>query len=421
MPIAYDQIQLLIRNAGSGGSTWDSPTLQHCFGNFRGFRPSDLSGHAFRGPVERRPIPEAGKRVAFLLLAVILFMIRDRDDSREQEALLLFLSMPVPMKEMFVRTIKKRRKVSIIGAGNVGATTAQKIVENGLADVVLLDIRDGVAQGKSLDILEAGPLLGFDTRIRGTGSYEEISDSSVVVVTAGFSRKPGMSRDDLLAKNGEIIMQVGIEIKKFAPESIVIAVTNPMDLMAYVLWRVTGFARERVMGMGGALDSSRFAYFLSEETKTSVSNIQSLVMGGHGDQMVPLLDFSTIAGVPVRKMVSPERLESIVQRTRNGGAEIVHLMKDSSAYFAPAAAIYSMIESILHDRHRIIPTSVYLQGEYGIRDAFVGVPVRLGNQGMEEIVELPLSKEESQQLNGSATAIKDGIASLKKLFHDFSE
>jgi len=325
------------------------------------------------------------------------------------------------MKEIFVRAIKKRRKVSIIGAGNVGATTAQKIVENGLADVVLLDIRDGVAQGKSLDILEAGPLLGFDTRIKGTGHYEEITDSSVVVVTAGFSRKPGMSRDDLLAKNGAIIKQVGHEIRKFAPESIVIAVTNPMDLMAYVLWRVTGFARERVMGMGGALDSSRFAYFLSEETKTSVSNIQSLVMGGHGDQMVPLLDFSTIAGVPVRKMVSPERLEAIVQRTRDGGAEIVHLMKDSSAYFAPAAAIYSMIESILHDRHRIIPSSVYLQGEYGIKEAFVGVPVRLGNQGMEEIVELPLSKEESHQLRKSATSITEGIVSLKKMFHDFSE
>jgi malate dehydrogenase len=329
--------------------------------------------------------------------------------------------MPVSLKEIFVRTIKKRRKVSIIGAGNVGATTAQKIVENGLADVVLLDIRDGVAQGKALDILEAGPLLGFDTRIRGTGQYEEISDSSVVVVTAGFSRKPGMSRDDLLAKNGEIIRQVGLEIRKFAPESIIIAVTNPMDLMAYVLYRVTGFSRDRVMGMGGALDSSRFAFFLSEETKTSVSNIQSLVMGGHGDQMVPLLDFSTIAGVPVRKMLAVERLNAIVQRTRDGGAEIVHLMKDSSAYFAPAAAIYSMIESILHDRHRIIPSSVYLAGEYGIRDAFVGVPVRLGNQGMEEIVELPLSRDESHQLHKSATAIKDGIASLKRMFHDFSE
>lgn len=319
-----------------------------------------------------------------------------------------------------MRPIKKRRKVSIIGAGNVGATTAQKIVENGLADVVLLDIRDGFAQGKALDILEAGPLLGFDTRIRGTGNYEEIADSSVVVVTAGFSRKPGMSRDDLLVKNGEIIRHVGFEIRKHAPESIIIAVTNPMDLMTYVLWRVTGFARERVLGMGGALDSSRFAYFLSDETKTSVSNIQSLVMGGHGDQMVPLLDFSTIAGVPVRKMMDPARLEAIVERTRNGGAEIVHLMKDSSAYFAPAAAIYSMIESILHDRHRIIPSSVYLEGEYGIGGAFVGVPVRLGNQGMEEIVELPLSPEESRQLKNSAKAITDGIAFLNKMFNDFS-
>lgn len=320
-----------------------------------------------------------------------------------------------------MRTIKKRRKVSIIGAGNVGATTAQKIVENGLADVVLLDIRDGVAQGKSLDILEAGPLLGFDTRIHGTGSFEDIADSSVVVVTAGFSRKPGMSRDDLLTKNGEIIRDVAFNVRKYASDSIVIVVTNPMDLMAYVLWRVTGFPRERVLGMGGALDSSRFAFFLSEETHTSVSNIQSLVMGGHGDQMVPLLDFSTIAGVPVRKMVPPDRLAALVQRTRDGGAEIVHLMKDSSAYFAPAAAIYSMIESILHDRHRIIPSSVYLQGEYGIKDAFVGVPVRIGNQGLEEIVQLPISDDEDQQLKKSAAAISDGIDALKRLFQDFSE
>ncbi|MHB8370450.1 MAG: malate dehydrogenase [Leptospirales bacterium] len=320
-----------------------------------------------------------------------------------------------------MRIPKKRRKVSIIGAGNVGATTAQKIVEHGLADVVLLDIRDGVAQGKSLDILEAGPLMGFDTRITGTGHYEEIADSSVVVVTAGFSRKPGMSRDDLLHKNGEIIRDVALNIRKFAPDSIVIPVTNPMDLMAYVLWRVTGFPRERVIGMGGALDSSRFAYFLSEETRTSVSNIHSLVMGGHGDQMVPLLDFSTIAGVPVRKMVPPDRLEAIVQRTRHGGAEIVHLMKDSSAYFAPAAATYSMIESILHDRHRIIPSSVLLEGEYGISGSFVGVPVRLGNQGLEEVVVLPLSPEESSQLAHSAGVIAEGISALKRLFNDFSE
>ena len=327
----------------------------------------------------------------------------------------------VGKKESCVRIVKKRRKVSIIGAGNVGATTAQKIVENGLADVVLLDIRDGVAQGKSLDILEAGPLMGFDTRIVGTGHYEEIADSSVVVVTAGFSRKPGMSRDDLLHKNGEIIRDVAHNIRKFAPDSIIIPVTNPMDLMAYVLWRVTGFPRERVIGMGGALDSSRFAYFLSEETRTSVSNIHSLVMGGHGDQMVPLLDFSTIAGVPVRKIIPADRLEAIVTRTRNGGAEIVHLMKDSSAYFAPAAAIYSMIESILHDRHRIIPSSVLLEGEYGIRGAFVGVPVRLGNQGLEEIIQLPLSAEESSQLAHSAAVIAEGISALNRLFNNFSE
>lgn len=313
---------------------------------------------------------------------------------------------------------KKRRKVSIVGAGNVGATTAQKIVENGLADVVILDVREGMAQGKALDILESGPLLGFDTRIHGSGNYETIEGSSVVVVTAGFSRKPGMTREDLLHKNGEIMLEVSRKIRQHAPECVVIMVTNPMDLMAYMLWKVTGFPRERVIGMGGSLDSSRFAYFLSEETNTSVSNIQTMVMGGHGDNMVPLLEFSTIAGVPLKKVLDPDTLERLVQRTRDGGGEIVRLMKDSSAYFAPAAAIYSMIESILHDRHRIIPTSVFLEGEYGVKGVFSGVPVRIGNMGLEEVVLLPLSEEEEKSFYKSTESIRQGIETIERLFPD---
>ncbi len=313
---------------------------------------------------------------------------------------------------------KKRRTVSIIGAGNVGATTAQKIVENGLADVVILDVREGIAQGKALDMLESGPLLGFDTRVTGSGNYADIEGSSVVVVTAGFSRKPGMTRDDLLHKNGEIMIEISEKIKKHAPEAIVIMVTNPMDLMAYTLWKVTGFKRERVIGMGGALDSSRFAYFVSEVSKTSVSNIQTLVMGGHGDLMVPLLNFSTISGVPLPKVLDPKTLESLVARTRDGGGEIVRLMKDSSAYFAPAAAVYLMIESILHDRHRVVPCSVYLEGEYGVQGAFSGVPIRIGSAGLEAVVELPLSSSEKSAFEASVKAIREGVASLHRHFPD---
>lgn len=313
---------------------------------------------------------------------------------------------------------KKRRTVSIIGAGNVGATTAQKIVENGLADVVILDVREGIAQGKALDMLESGPLLGFDTRVIGSGDYADIEGSSVVVVTAGFSRKPGMTRDDLLHKNGEIMIEISEKIKKHAPEAIVIMVTNPMDLMAYTLWKVTGFKRERVIGMGGALDSSRFAYFVSEVSKTSVSNIQTLVMGGHGDLMVPLLNFSTISGVPLPKVLDPKVLDGLVARTRDGGGEIVRLMKDSSAYFAPAAAVYLMIESILHDRHRVVPCSVYLEGEYGVQGAFSGVPIRIGSSGLEAVIELPLSDSERTAFAASVEAIREGVASLHRHFPD---
>ncbi len=300
----------------------------------------------------------------------------------------------------------------------MGATTAQKIVENGLADVVIIDVREGIAQGKALDILESGPLLGFDTRITGAGNYEQIEGSSVVVVTAGFSRKPGMTRDDLLHKNGEIMIEIAEKIKKHAPEAIVIMVTNPMDLMAYTLWKVTGFKRERVIGMGGALDSSRFAYFVSEVSHTSVSNIQTLVMGGHGDLMVPLLNFSTISGVPLPKVLDPKVLDGLVARTRDGGGEIVRLMKDSSAYFAPAAAIYLMIESILHDRHRVVPCSVYLEGEYGVQGAFSGVPIRIGSSGLEEVIVLPLSESEKTAFDASVEAIREGVASLHRHFPD---
>jgi malate dehydrogenase len=227
-----------------------------------------------------------------------------------------------------------------------------------------------------------------------------------------------MSREDLLHKNGDIMIEVAEKIRKHAPDSVVIMVTNPMDLMAYILWKVTGFPRERVIGMGGALDSSRFAYFVSEVTNTSVSNIQTMVMGGHGDDMVPLLEFSTIAGVSLKKALDPEVLQNLVARTRDGGGEIVRLMKDSSAYFAPAAAIYSMIESILHDRHRVIPSSVYLEGEYGVKGVFSGVPVQIGNIGLEKIVLLPLSTEEEEAFHRSTESIRQGIRTIDRLFPD---
>lgn len=308
-----------------------------------------------------------------------------------------------------------RNKVSIIGAGNVGASTAQRIMEKSLADVVIFDIIEGVPQGKALDIAEAAPLCGSDINITGTNNYDDTADSDIVVITAGLARKPGMSRRDLLEKNAGIVKEVTEEVIRRSRDSILIIVTNPMDLMAYLSWMVSRFPKHRVMGMGGALDSARFRYFLSQEIKVSVENIHAFVLGGHGDLMVPLTRFSTVAGVPVTEIMDKAGIDSIVERTRFGGGEIVDLLKTGSAYIAPAAAITEMAEAILLDKKKIMPCAAYLEGEYGIKDLFVGVPVKLGRRGVEGIVEINLSDEEKEALYKSVDRVRSGVEEIKQI------
>ena len=308
-----------------------------------------------------------------------------------------------------------RNKVSIIGAGNVGATTAQRIMERSLADVVLFDIIEGAPQGKALDISEAAPISNSDINITGTNNYDETADSDIVVITAGLARKPGMSRRDLLEKNVRIVKDVTEEVIKRSQNSILIIVTNPMDLMAYLSWTVSGFPEQRVMGMGGALDSARFRCFISQELKVSVENIQAFVLGGHGDLMVPLARFSTVAGVPVTEIMEKSQIERIIDRTKFGGGEIVELLKTGSAYVAPAAAITEMVEAILLDKKKIIPSAVYLEGEYGIKDLFVGVPVKLGRGGVEEIIEINLSNEEKGEFYKSVDRVRSGVEEIKQI------
>jgi len=308
-----------------------------------------------------------------------------------------------------------RNKVSIIGAGNVGATTAQRIMERSLADVVLFDIIEGAPQGKALDISEAAPISNSDISITGTNNYDETADSDIIVITAGLARKPGMSRRDLLEKNVRIVKDVTEEVIKRSQNSILIIVTNPMDLMAYLSWTVSGFPEQRVMGMGGALDSARFRCFISQELKVSVENIQAFVLGGHGDLMVPLARFSTVAGVPVTEIMEKSQIERIIDRTKFGGGEIVELLKTGSAYVAPAAAITEMVEAILLDKKKIIPSAVYLEGEYGIKDLFVGVPVKLGRGGVEEIIEINLSNEEKGEFYKSVDRVRSGVEEIKQI------
>ena len=308
-----------------------------------------------------------------------------------------------------------RNKVSIIGAGNVGATTAQRIMERSLADVVLFDIIEGAPQGKALDISEAAPISNSDINITGTNNYDETADSDIVVITAGLARKPGMSRRDLLEKNVRIVKDVTEEVIKRSQNSILIIVTNPMDLMTYLSWTVSGFSKQLVMGMGGALDSARFRCFISQELKVSVENIQAFVLGGHGDLMVPLARFSTVAGVPVTEIMEKSQIERIIDRTKFGGGEIVELLKTGSAYVAPAAAITEMVEAILLDKKKIIPSAVYLEGEYGIKDLFVGVPVKLGRGGVEEIVEINLSNEEKGEFYKSVDRVRSGVEEIKQI------
>jgi len=307
-----------------------------------------------------------------------------------------------------------RKKITVVGAGNVGATTAQRLAEHGLADVLLIDIIEGVPQGKALDLLEAAPIEGHDFKISGTNDYDQAENSDLVVITAGIPRKPGMSRDDLIRTNMNIVRDVTAQIARVAPLAILIVVSNPLDAMCHVAYSTSGFDRRRVIGMAGVLDSARFRSFLAAELDVSVENIQALVLGGHGDTMVPLPRFTTVAGVPVTDLISPERLEEIIARTRQGGAEIVSLLKTGSAYYAPGSSVAQMAAAILKDRKQILPCSVRLEGEYGVRGLFVGVPVKLGAHGVEEIIELKLHLEEMEALQKSAAAVQNLVDFLNK-------
>jgi len=305
------------------------------------------------------------------------------------------------------------RKVTVVGSGNVGATAARSIADKELADVVLVDILEGVPQGKGLDILEACPVEGSDSRVLGTNDYAETANSDIVVITAGLARKPGMSRDDLLMKNYEIIKGVTEQVVRHSPQCIIVPVTNPLDAMAQVVYRVSKFPRERVIGMAGVLDSARMRTFIATELNVSVENVHAFVLGGHGDTMVPLPRLSTVAGVPITELLSKEAIDRISTRTANGGAEIVKLLGTGSAYYAPGSAVVEMVEAILKDKKKILPCAVYLQGEYGITGLFVGVPVKLGARGVEQIFEIKLGADEQAALNKSAAAVKELVDVIK--------
>ena len=306
-----------------------------------------------------------------------------------------------------------RSKVTVVGAGNVGATTAQRVFDKGYADVVLVDIVEGLPQGRALDMLEAGPVLGSDASIIGTNGYEETAGSDIVVVTSGIARKPGMSRDDLLLTNMRIVTDVVKEAAKRSPGCILIVVTNPLDAMAQRAYEISGFPKDRVVGMAGILDTARFRTFLAEELHVSVEAVSAWVLGGHGDTMVPVVGSTLVGGTPVASLLPKNRLEEIVQRTRDGGAEIVNLLKTGSAYYAPSAAITQMVEAILFDKKQVLPCTAYLEGEYGIDGLFVGVPIKLGAGGVEKIVEFDLTKDEAAALRGSADAVQELVNAMK--------
>jgi malate dehydrogenase len=305
-----------------------------------------------------------------------------------------------------------RRKVTVIGAGNVGATTAQQIIETGLADVVLVDIVEGLPQGKALDLLEAAPVAGYDVRITGTNDYADTAHSKIIVVTSGLARQPGMSRDDLMARNAGIVESVVKQAAPLSPGAIIIVVTNPLDAMCHVALKASGFPPERVIGMAGVLDSARFRAFIAEELQVSVRDIRAFVLGGHGDTMVPLPRYSTVGGVPMTELMSAERVEALVERTRNGGAEVVALLKTGSAYYAPAASVVEMIEAILRDRRRVLPCAAYLGGEYGVSDLYMGVPIVLGNGGVEKIIEISLTDDERAAFDRSADSVRELLGKL---------
>ncbi|MGI8546643.1 MAG: malate dehydrogenase [Gemmatimonadaceae bacterium] len=305
-------------------------------------------------------------------------------------------------------------KITVVGAGNVGATTAQRLAEKELArQVVMVDVAEGIPQGKALDQWESAPIEGFDSRVIGTNSYDETAGSDIVVITAGIARKPGMSRDDLLNTNAGIVKQVAEQVKTTSPNAIIIMVSNPLDVMCYVALKVTGFPRERILGMAGVLDTARYRSFLAEAADVSVRDIQAMVLGGHGDTMVPLISYTSVSGIPISQLLSKEKLDAIVNRTRNGGAEIVKHLKTGSAYYAPSAAAVQMCESIVLDQKRILPCAAWLMGEYGMNDLFLGVPCKLGSAGLEKIYEVDLTDEERAALQKSADAVREPMQAVK--------
>ena len=307
------------------------------------------------------------------------------------------------------------KKVTVVGAGNVGATAAQRLAEKELCDVVLVDIIEGVPQGKALDLTEAAPIEKHDAHLTGTNVYEPSKGSDIVIITAGIPRKPGMSRDDLISTNARIMKNVTEQIVALSPDAILIIVSNPLDAMCQVAFDISGFPKQRVIGMAGVLDSARFRAFISMELNVSVENTHAFVLGGHGDTMVPLPRYSTVAGIPITELLPKDRIDAMVERTANGGAEIVSLLKTGSAYYAPASAAVEMAESILKDKKKILPCAAYLEGEYGINNLFIGVPVKLGATGIEEIIQIDLTEEENAALKKSADAVQELKELLKKL------
>lgn len=304
------------------------------------------------------------------------------------------------------------KKVTVVGAGFVGSTTARRIVEKDLADVVLIDIVEGLPQGIALDLMESAPIEGFKANIIGTNDYRDTKDSDLIIITAGLPRKPGMSRDDLLKANAEIVKQIVEKVSSFSPNAILVIVTNPLDVMAYLAYKVSGFPVNRVIGMAGILDSARYRYFVSQALGVFPHEIEAVILGGHGDSMIPLLRYSKCKGEPIEKLLSKEEIEQINNRTRNGGAEIVGLLKKGSAYYAPSAAAVEIAESILFDQKKVLPCSVYLNGEYGIKDVYCGVLAKISSQGVEEIIEIEITAQEKEALEKSSNAVKENINKL---------
>ena len=308
-----------------------------------------------------------------------------------------------------------RKKVTVIGGGNVGATAAQRIAERDYADVVLVDVIEGMPQGKALDLAESGPVLGYDSKVTGANTYEPTAGSDVVVITAGIARRPGMTRDDLLRTNMGIMASVVSEVVKYSPDSILLIVSNPLDAMVYHAHKLSGFPKERVVGMAGVLDTARMRTFIAQELNVSVEDVQAYVLGGHGDTMVPLVRYTTVGGIPLEKWLPQDRVEAILQRTRDGGGEIVSLLKTGSAYYAPSAAVLQMVDSILLDKRRILPAAAYLEGEFGVSGVFIGVPVILGANGVERVIDLELTPEEQEGFQKSVEAVNELVEAMANL------